>query len=135
MHDAHIKNCDFCELLFENQKIVDQNGFSYAILSSSPIASFHYLIIPKRHEENWLNLASEEVVAIHSLATEIDRQIKREDSKITGCNLIINVGSNAGQTVGHAHMHVIGRYKGDMAEAEEQRGAVTGLKRLLIPVK
>jgi len=33
-----------------------------------------------------------------------------------GYNLGVNVGAAAGQTVDHAHLHVIPRYRGDVAD-------------------
>jgi ATP adenylyltransferase len=41
-----------------------------------------------------------------------------------GFNVGINVGEAAGQTVMHAHVHVIPRYAGDVAEP---RGGVRGV--------
>ena len=41
-----------------------------------------------------------------------------------GYNLGVNVGETAGQTIAHAHLHVIPRYRGD---AEQPRGGVRGV--------
>ena len=45
-----------------------------------------------------------------------------------GYNLGVNVGEAAGQTIGHAHLHLIPRYCGDV---ENPRGGVRGV----IPAK
>ena len=38
-----------------------------------------------------------------------------QDSKVTGSNIGINDGIDAGQTVMHCHIHLIPRRKGDIA--------------------
>jgi diadenosine tetraphosphate (Ap4A) HIT family hydrolase len=45
-----------------------------------------------------------------------------------GYNLGVNVGEMAGQTIEHAHLHLIPRYRGDV---EKPRGGVRGV----IPAK
>ena len=41
-----------------------------------------------------------------------------------GYNLGVNVGEAAGQTIAHAHLHLILRYRGDV---EQPRGGVRGV--------
>jgi diadenosine tetraphosphate (Ap4A) HIT family hydrolase len=50
------------------------------------------------------------------------------DRRPDGYNIGINVGVAAGQTVAHAHLHVIPRYQGDVADA---RGGI----RWVIPAR
>ena len=46
----------------------------------------------------------------------IDREFRPD-----GYNLGVNVGEAAGQTVGHAHLHLIPRYRGDV---DDPRGGI-----------
>jgi diadenosine tetraphosphate (Ap4A) HIT family hydrolase len=62
-----------------------------------------------------------------SLARSVQRRLQRRYSP-DGYNLVINVGKAGGQTVSHAHLHVIPRYTGDLPDA---RGGV----RCVIPSK
>jgi diadenosine tetraphosphate (Ap4A) HIT family hydrolase len=41
-----------------------------------------------------------------------------------GFNVGINVGQHAGQTIDHVHIHLIPRYKGDVADP---RGGIRGV--------
>ena len=50
--------------------------------------------------------------------------IEQEDSTVTGFNIGMNCGEDAGQTVFHCHVHLIPRRKGDM---EEPKGGVRGV--------
>jgi hypothetical protein len=55
-------------------------------------------------------------------------ELLSESERAAGYNLGVNVGAAAGQTVDHAHLHVIPRYAGDVAEP---RGGI----RWIIPAK
>ena len=46
------------------------------------------------------------------------------DKKITGFNVGVNAGSDAGQSIMHCHIHLIPRRKGDI---ENPRGGVRGV--------
>ena len=50
--------------------------------------------------------------------------LKNKDSSITGFNIGINDGEDAGQTIMHCHIHLIPRRSGDM---EDPRGGVRGV--------
>ena len=50
------------------------------------------------------------------------------DKKISGFNVGINIGKDAGQSIMHCHIHLIPRRKGDV---EDPRGGVRGV----IPAK
>jgi len=47
---------------------------------------------------------------------------------IPGYNVGVNIGAAAGQTIAHAHVHLVPRYRGDVADP---RGGV----RWIIPAK
>jgi diadenosine tetraphosphate (Ap4A) HIT family hydrolase len=46
---------------------------------------------------------------------EMRRMVLKKDKTITGFNIGINDGVDAGQTVFHSHIHIIPRRKGDVA--------------------
>jgi len=47
-----------------------------------------------------------------------------KDQSITGINIGINIGASAGQTISHAHIHLIPRRDGD---TPKPRGGVRGV--------
>lgn len=83
--------------------------------------------MPLRREPDFLAIRFEELEAIWALVGATKAFV---DSKFhpDGYNLGVNVGEVAGQTIGHAHLHLIPRYRGDV---ESPRGGVRGL----IPAK
>ena len=54
----------------------------------------------------------------------LSNKARAEDSTISAFNIGTNCGINAGQTVMHAHIHLIPRRKGDMPDP---RGGVRGV--------
>ena len=71
----------------------------------------HCLIVPRRHEADFLALDWEEQAAIWALIPAVRRHIEASGVP-DGYNIGINVGEAAGQTVAHAHLHVIPRHRG-----------------------
>lgn len=77
---------------------------------------FHTLVIPRRHVASYAELTRPEAIAIDQLAQQTRQEIKELDPTVTAFNLGVNDGADAGQTVDHAHLHVIPRRHGDQAD-------------------
>jgi diadenosine tetraphosphate (Ap4A) HIT family hydrolase len=92
----------------------------YAILDKFPVSEGHTLIISKRHQNDYFDLAEKEKMALQLM---IDRVKTLLDKRYQpdGYNIGMNCGEVAGQTVSHFHCHIIPRYKGDM---ENPKGGV-----------
>ena len=89
-----------------------------------PVANLHTLIIPKRHVASYFDLTDDELREAHHLLNVQRQEILKPDSTVSGFNIGINVGSDAGQTVFHCHVHLIPRRKGDV---DNPRGGVRGV--------
>jgi diadenosine tetraphosphate (Ap4A) HIT family hydrolase len=61
---------------------------------------------------------------MQALMEDQRRQIIEADASVTGFNIGINAGKDAGQTIFHCHMHLIPRRVGDV---EDPRGGVRGV--------
>lgn len=118
--------CPFCEL--PPQRIVSENELAIAFRDGFPVTEYHTLIIPKRHVSDYFDLFQPERNAMQALMDEQRALIVQDDPSVTGFNVGINAGADAGQTIFHCHMHLIPRRKGDV---EEPRGGVRGV----IPAK
>ena len=86
------------------------------------------LFIPKRHAQTFFDLYQPEINAIHQLMKQRREEIMLLDPAVTGFNIGMNCGKDAGQSVMHCHVHLIPRRKGDV---EEPKGGVRGV----IPAK
>jgi ATP adenylyltransferase len=121
-YDFRETDCLFCDP--QKEKNEASNTLAYVILDEFPVTQGHSLIIPKRHAPDFFDLYQPEINAIHSLLFEMQQQIKLDDASVTGFNVGVNSGEDAGQTIFHCHIHLIPRRKGDMANP---RGGVRGV--------
>jgi len=81
-------------------------------------------VIPRRHAETFFDLFEPERRAINQLLDGLREEIMMRDRSVGGFNIGANSGESAGQTVGHAHVHLIPRRVGDV---ENPRGGVRGV--------
>ncbi len=119
--------CLFCSInKFETctREIVAENASAYAVRDGYPVTHLHTLIVPKRHVESYFDLRTYEKIRCDQLLSEMREQILVEDTLITGFNIGINVGSSAGQTIFHCHIHLVPRRDEDV---ENPRGGVRGV--------
>ena len=116
------KGCIFCEV--EASRIIAENELCYAIRDNYPVTELHSLIIPKRHTPDYFDLHQPELNAVHSMLDYLKTEIEQLDKTVTGFNVGVNSGEDAGQTIHHCHTHLIPRRKGDV---ENPRGGVRGV--------
>lgn len=121
-YQERAEGCVFCEL--PTERIIAENELCVAIRDGFPVTPMHTLIIPKRHVVDYFDLYQPELNAVHTLLTEQRRQIASDDDTVTGFNVGVNAGSDAGQTIFHVHVHLIPRRAGDV---EQPRGGVRGV--------
>lgn len=109
-----MKDCVFCHI--ESDKIEYSNDLVFIISDGFPVSEGHRLIIPRRHVSSAIDLSIDEQAAIFSQFKRISKEIQKQDASVEGFNCGFNIGEVAGQTVFHAHFHVIPRRKGDNPE-------------------
>jgi ATP adenylyltransferase len=116
------QGCIFCAL--QGREVVAENSLAVAFRDAFPVTPLHTLIVPKRHVETYFGLFEPERRAISLLLDEVRHDILQRDSTVGGFNIGMNSGAVAGQTVMHAHVHLIPRRAGDV---QEPRGGVRGV--------
>jgi len=112
------KDCIFCHTAGE--KLVVENDLAQAVLDTYPVSPGHTLIVPRRHAATIWDLTDEEYAACFELVRQA-RAIIQARHAPDAFNVGANCGEAAGQSVWHAHIHLIPRYKGDV---ENPRGGV-----------
>ena len=118
--------CIFCDRI-SSGGLLAENDLAVAFFDAFPISPGHCLVVPRRHESDFLALTPGEHAAVWALVTSVRARIEAE-RRPDGYNIGVNVGDAAGQTVAHAHLHVIPRYHGDVVDA---RGGI----RWIIPAR
>ena len=122
---SHPPNCSFCAI--SEAQIVLQNADGIVFRDRFPISPGHTLVVPRCHVGSLFELPTEAQLSLWQLVADARRMLLDEFHP-NGFNVGINDGNAAGQTVGHAHIHVIPRFDGDV---NDPRGGV----RWVIPSK
>ncbi|NOX16377.1 MAG: HIT family protein [Epsilonproteobacteria bacterium] len=119
-----LDTCVFCSYQTNGIKIVDENKLCVAFRDNYPVTQGHTLIIPKRHVSDYFDLYPTERDAIEELLHRQRESLKSKYPDITGFNIGVNCGEDAGQSIFHVHVHLIPRRKGDM---KNPKGGVRGV--------
>jgi ATP adenylyltransferase len=114
--------CTFCNI--DATRIVSENELMVAVRDAYPVTEGHSLLIPRRHGVGPNDLFQPELNATWALSAKVRTALSASDPTITGFNFGSNDGSAAGQTVMHAHFHIIPRRSGD---TQNPRGGVRGV--------
>jgi histidine triad (HIT) family protein len=100
-------NCIFCKIVEQkvpSQKVAEDDQL-IALKDVNPQAPTHILVIPKIHVPNLAQLKDASLVAaLFMKATAIAQELKLAN----GYRLVVNTGSDGGQTVHHLHIHLLG---------------------------
>ena len=120
--NARQSDCIFCNLPAD--RVIASNALAFAIRDNHPVTQLHTLVIPKRHAATFFDLFEPERRAINRLLDELRIDVMKKDVSVSGFNIGTNSGDTAGQTIGHAHVHLIPRRQGDV---QDPRGGVRGV--------
>ena len=114
--------CIFCNK--SKQKIIYSSDLFFVVRDSYPVTKLHTLIIPHRHVSSFFDLNDNEFNDLNKILKKQRQSLLDLDKEITGFNIGVNAGADAGQTIMHVHIHLIPRRKGDI---ENPRGGVRGV--------
>ena len=117
-----MNNCVFCNI--PEDRIVNEYKYFYIIRDLYPVTNLHSLVIPKRHVVSYFECNQNEYDEIPIILNTQKTELKLTDDSITGFNIGMNIGEDAGQTVFHFHIHIIPRRKGDVKNA---KGGIRGV--------
>ena len=102
--------CLFCKIVNKEvpAKILFEDDDVLAFHDINPGAPTHLLVIPKRHVASLNEVGAGEVQLLGKVVAAGRRVAEETGIAEKGYRVVINTGPNAGQTVFHVHMHVIG---------------------------
>ncbi|MCM8758540.1 MAG: histidine triad nucleotide-binding protein [Candidatus Omnitrophica bacterium] len=102
--------CVFCAIiegqepakkLYEDKEVV-------AFFDINPQAPIHILVIPRRHIKNLLDVNEKDAPILSKLIMVATMLAKKHDIAETGYRIVVNTNRNAGQSVDHLHIHILG---------------------------
>ncbi|HEQ0689710.1 protein hit [Streptococcus pyogenes] len=106
-----MENCIFCSIIqgdIPSSKVYEDEQV-LAFLDISQTTKGHTLVIPKQHVRNLLEMTAETASHLFARIPKIARAIQSATGA-TAMNIINNNEALAGQTVFHAHVHLVPRY-------------------------
>ena len=100
-------SCIFCKIVSREIKteFIAETSNTLAFRDIAPLAKVHLLVIPKQHHRDVVELADnapEILSEVLSTATDLAKKFTAGSFKLQ-----FNTGAEAGQTVFHAHAHVL----------------------------
>ena len=120
---GQVEECLFCTEAYRSRAIARQ-GTVFAVPDGFPVTPGHLLIIPLRHTADFFSMTPEERDDLEELLILMKDRILEGDPAVTGFNIGVNCGVSAGQSIMHAHVHLIPRRDGDTANP---KGGVRGV--------
>lgn len=113
-------NCIFCAIVNKESPaaVVYEDEQCLAFLSIQPITSGHVLVIPKAHASGLGDIPPQTCGHMMRVGQRVAAALRESglslnEQSCEGINLLLCDGAVAGQTVGHAHLHVLARFVGD----------------------
>jgi len=108
-----MSECIFCKIVKKEipADIVYENDRVVAFKNINPVAPVHVLIIPKFHIPSLYHLGLEDKTLMGELILVAQKIAREQGVDKSGYRLVLNMGKDAGQTVDHLHLHLIGGEK------------------------
>jgi histidine triad (HIT) family protein len=89
-------------------QIVYEDDHVLAFRDINPVAPVHVLVIPKTPIESVAHASEGDALLLGKLLVAAAEIARAEGLQEDGYRIVTNVGANAGQSVFHLHLHVIG---------------------------
>jgi histidine triad (HIT) family protein len=107
---AQDPGCIFCRVVRKEARsdIVYQDEWVTAFHDIRPQAPIHILIVPNSHIDSIDQLQPEHAEVLSRLLLIAKQLARQEGIAESGYRLVINTGSQGGQTVDHLHVHLLG---------------------------
>ena len=94
--------CIFCNIIKDKNNLIDENKNAVAFNDLNPMAPIHILIVPKKHYKDVTKIPENVLQSMILLSKNLMSKMSNGEFR-----LIFNTGKSAGQSVFHAHGHII----------------------------
>jgi histidine triad (HIT) family protein len=103
-------DCLFCKIVAGDipADVVHRDDHVVAFRDIAPKAPTHILLVPTTHYANAAEVAADDPHGLAALVVTARALAAADGVEQTGYRLLFNTGEGAGQTVFHAHLHLLG---------------------------
>jgi len=91
-----------------SSEIIYEDEFVFAINDINPVARIHILVIPKKRIDTLNQMNEDDTTLLGHMVLVAKNLAKEQKIDDTGYRILMNTNSDAGQTVYHIHLHLIG---------------------------
>lgn len=108
-----MSDCLFCKIIkgeIPSNKVYEDDDV-FAFRDINPQAPVHFLVIPKKHITSLMDMNEEDSGILGKMLYRAELIAKEEGLEKKGARFIFNCKEDAGQTVWHIHLHVLGGRK------------------------
>jgi diadenosine tetraphosphate (Ap4A) HIT family hydrolase len=108
--------CIFCDIAARRAEasVAFEDDLFVAFLDIYPMRPGHLLLIPKQHAERLCELPPWLAGQLFACAQSLGSALRGSGIPCDDVNFVLNDGPVANQTVGHVHMHLLPRTRGDL---------------------
>jgi len=105
-----MQDCLFCRIIQKKipARIIHEDEEVLAFEDINPQAPVHILVIPKKHLATALDIRPEDHALIGKLFQAAGAIARERGIAEHGFRLVMNTNADAGQTVFHIHLHILG---------------------------
>ncbi|HET7489464.1 MAG TPA: histidine triad nucleotide-binding protein [Acidimicrobiales bacterium] len=103
-------DCLFCKIVageIPSTEVASTEG-TYAFADIDPKAPTHVLVVPRRHVDDAAAVGPGDGDLLAELFATAQEVARRQGVDASGYRLVLNVGDDAQNSVGHLHVHVLG---------------------------
>ena len=103
-------DCLFCKIAEKKipSRIIHEDDLAVAFEDVNPQAPVHFLVIPKKHIATVLDLGAEDDALMGHLYRLAAKLAAQKGIAQSGFRTLVNCNRDAGQSVFHIHLHVLG---------------------------
>lgn len=103
-------DCIFCKIAEKNipAKVIYEDEHAIAFEDINPQAPVHVLVIPRKHISTIIDIKDEDMSLLGHLFNVVNVIAAQKEVDKSGFRIVLNCNEEAGQTVFHIHLHVLG---------------------------
>lgn len=116
--DTTSEDMRFGKFLIASDNIFYSSKLSFGFVNLRPIVPGHVLVVPNRVAPRLVDLTADEYSDLWLSVREIQNMLTHK-YKATAFNIAVQDGIHAGQSVPHAHVHILPRAEGDFARNDD----------------